>query len=113
MDKLTQIIGQRLRARRLELGYSQEVTAEKADLHPTYIGQVERGEKNATIESIEKMCTALEYPMEDLFQKLTPFESQSLIAQKCYNLISTQPIIDKKQLYTLLEDIIRYKHSEI
>ncbi len=113
MDKLTQIIGQRLRARRLELGYSQEVTAEKADLHPTYIGQVERGEKNATIESVEKICIALEYPMEDLFQKLTPLESQSLIAQKCYNLISTQPIKEQKQLYTLLEDIIRYKHSEI
>ena len=112
MDKLTQIIGQRLRAKRLELGYSQELTAEKADLHPTYIGQVERGEKNATIESVAKICVALEYPMEDLFQKLTLLESQSLIAQECYNLISTLPLKEQQQLYTLLEKIIRYKYDE-
>ena len=111
MTKLTQIIGQRLRTRRQELGYSQETTAEKADLHPTYIGQVERGEKNATIESIAKICIALNYPMEDLFQKLTPLESQSFIAQKCYNLISTQSVKDQEQLYIILEKMIDYKHK--
>ena len=58
MSKIATIIGQRLRRRRQELGYSQELTSEKAGLHPTYIGQVERGEKNATIESIEKICIA-------------------------------------------------------
>ena len=56
MSEITTIVGQRLRLRRQELGYSQELTSEKAGLHPTYIGQVERGEKNATIESIEKIC---------------------------------------------------------
>ena len=54
MSEIATIVGQRLRLRRQELGYSQELTSEKAGLHPTYIGQVERGEKNATIESIEK-----------------------------------------------------------
>ena len=41
-------IGGRLRARRRQHGYSQECVSEKADLHPAYIGQLERGEKNAT-----------------------------------------------------------------
>lgn len=45
MSKIANIIGDRLRHRRLELKYSQETVAEKAGLHPTYIGQVERGEK--------------------------------------------------------------------
>ena len=70
MSTISETVGKRLRIRRTELGYSQELTSEKAGLHPTYIGQVERGEKNLTIESLEKICNALEYPMEDLFFKI-------------------------------------------
>ena len=70
MSTISETVGKRLRIRRTELGYSQELTSEKAGLHPTYIGQVERGEKNLTIESLEKICNALEYPMEDLFFRI-------------------------------------------
>ena len=55
MSTISETVGKRLRIRRTELGYSQELTSEKAGLHPTYIGQVERGEKNLTIESLEKI----------------------------------------------------------
>lgn len=110
MSKLTEIIGQRLRLRRQELGYSQELTAEKAGLHPTYIGQVERGEKNATIESLEKICIALNLPMEDLFFKIILTDTTHKTAQKCYELIINQPPKDQEDLYTLLENIIQYKH---
>lgn len=44
-NSITVIIGQRLRIRRNQLGYSQNLTSEKADMHPTYVGQIERGEK--------------------------------------------------------------------
>ena len=63
MSDITTIVGQRIRTRRQQLGYSQELASEKAGLHPTYIGQVERGEKNLTIKSIEKICIALDYPI--------------------------------------------------
>ena len=49
---IAKIIGDRIRAYRNQKGWSQEYLAEKADVHHTYIGQLERGEKNATIESI-------------------------------------------------------------
>lgn len=111
MSEIATIIGQRLRLRRQELGYSQELTSEKAGLHPTYIGQVERGEKNATIESIEKICTALDYPMEDLFNKIITTDSKCKTARKCYDLIISQPTDDQENLYILLEDIIRYKNK--
>ena len=111
MSEIATIVGQRLRLRRQELGYSQELTSEKAGLHPTYIGQVERGEKNATIESIEKICMALDLPMEDLFNKIVATNSKHRVAQKCYDLIISQPIKDQENLYILLEDIIRYKHK--
>ena len=54
MSELTKIIGQRVRNYRTEKGLSQEKLAELSGCHPTYIGQVERGEKNATLDSIER-----------------------------------------------------------
>lgn len=111
MSEITTIVGQRLRLRRQELGYSQELTSEKAGLHPTYIGQVERGEKNATIESVEKICIALDLPLEDLFNKIIPYNSKCITAQKCYDLILNQSPEDQEILYALLEDIIKYKHN--
>lgn len=109
MSEIAKIVGQRLRQRRQELGYSQEVTSEKAGLHPTYIGQVERGEKNATIESIEKICIALDYPMEDLFNKIVSTDSRYKSAKKCYDLIVSQPLDDQDTLCLLITDIIKYK----
>ena len=52
MSEIAKIIGQRLRCYRIQSGLSQEKVAERSGCHPTYIGQVERGEKNATLESI-------------------------------------------------------------
>ena len=50
MDKKLLInIGNRVRQRRLELGLSQEGLSEKVGLHRTYIGMIERAEKNITI----------------------------------------------------------------
>lgn len=109
MSTISETIGKRLRKRRTDLGYSQELTSEKAGLHPAYIGQVERGEKNPTIESLEKICNALQYPMEDLFYQINAFDSQDTTAQKCYELIIEQPKTEHKQLYNILDAIIKYR----
>ena len=103
------VIGQRLRARRMQLGYSQDYTSEKAELHPTYIGQLERGEKNATLVSVEKVCRALNLPMEELFANLVAEKSPLRPAQKCYDLIVSQPIRDQKKICAIIEDVIKYK----
>ncbi len=111
MSKIAKIVGQRLRNRRLELGYSQEVASEKAGLHPTYIGQLERGEKNATLESIEKVCIALEYPMEELFSNIVFFEKQGEIAGQCYDLIISRSLREQEVLLNILKQIIEYKED--
>jgi transcriptional regulator with XRE-family HTH domain len=51
--------GANLRSRRLALGLSQEEFAEKADLHWTYIGGIERGERNLGLLNIVKVARAL------------------------------------------------------
>lgn len=58
--------GLKARMRRYEIGLTQEELAEKADLHPTYIGSVERGERNISLENIIVLSQALSCSPKDL-----------------------------------------------
>jgi transcriptional regulator with XRE-family HTH domain len=58
-DKLSAIVGNNIRKYRKSLNISQEELAEKADLHRTYIGGIERGERNITLDSLQIIATAL------------------------------------------------------
>jgi transcriptional regulator with XRE-family HTH domain len=60
--------GVKVRQRRIELGISQEELAARAGLHRTYIGMIERAEKNITLENIEKVCKALNLSISDFFK---------------------------------------------
>ncbi len=51
--------GEKVREERLKRNLSQETLAEKAGVHRTYIGMIERAEKNITLENIEKISKAL------------------------------------------------------
>lgn len=57
---LVEIFARNVRRRRLALGWSQEVLAEAAGVHRTYVGMLERAEKNVTIYNIERIATALD-----------------------------------------------------
>ncbi len=59
--------GEKVRFYRKSKGLSQEELSFKADLHRTYIGMIERAEKNITLTNIEKIANALEIDIKDLF----------------------------------------------
>jgi transcriptional regulator with XRE-family HTH domain len=67
--KLKKIFSNNVRKYRIKQNLSQEELAEKAGLHRTYIGSVERGERNITINVMEKICIALEMSIIDLFKE--------------------------------------------
>lgn len=58
--------GLKVRMRRYEVGITQEELAEQADLHPTYVGSVERGERNIALENIIALAKALKCSPKDL-----------------------------------------------
>jgi transcriptional regulator with XRE-family HTH domain len=59
--------GERVRALRLTAGMSQEDLGEKAGLHRTYVGSVERGERNIGLENIHALARALGVEIRRLF----------------------------------------------
>lgn len=58
--------GKKVREERLKLHLSQEELASKAGVHRTYIGMIERAEKNITLENIEKVAKALKLNINEL-----------------------------------------------
>ena len=66
---LKALLGLAIKAQRGSLGISQEELAYRAGLHRTYISDVERGARNPSIESIEKLASALEVSLSILFEQ--------------------------------------------
>lgn len=62
--------GDKIRELRKEKGLSQEELADKADLHRTYIGMIERAEKNITLLNIKKIAVALDVEIKILMDEL-------------------------------------------
>lgn len=60
--------GSRVKEERLRLGISQEELASRANVHRTYIGMIERAEKNITLENIGKIASALGLSISDLLR---------------------------------------------
>lgn len=109
MSELSKLIGQRIRNYRTQQKLSQEKLAELSGCHPTYIGQVERGEKNATLESIEKITSALNISLSQLFEKLGNEETSDNIPLKVYEFFSAKTKSEQEHLYRLLIEMDSYK----
>jgi transcriptional regulator with XRE-family HTH domain len=65
-NKILITFGEKVLEIRKEKGLSQEELAHKADLHRTYIGMIERAEKNITLINIEKIANALNIDIKEL-----------------------------------------------
>ena len=110
MSELSREIGQRIRNYRTQQKLSQEELAEKCGLHPTYIGQVERGEKNATIESISKIAAGLSVSLSTLFENIeSTASSDKSCAAKAYELIQSLPKTSQEKILLILKTIVEFK----
>ena len=69
MDKL-KTFGEKIRKIRMERELSQEKLAFLSGLHRTYVGAIERGERNVSFKNIEKIAKTLKVNLEELFRDL-------------------------------------------
>ncbi len=68
VEAITRLVGQRLREFRQAKGLSQERLGELCGLHRTYVGSLERGEKNVTVVTLNRIADALLVPMRSFLE---------------------------------------------
>lgn len=68
VGELQRLVGDNLRAHRRALGLSQEAFAEVLGVHRTYMGGLERGERNLTLRSLERIAHTLKLDPRDLLE---------------------------------------------
>lgn len=64
--RLRAVLARNIRVRRTALGISQEALADLCGLHRTYVGSIERSERNVSIDNIEKLAAALDVTAVEL-----------------------------------------------
>jgi transcriptional regulator with XRE-family HTH domain len=72
LSEATVAFGRRVRQHREALGLSQEKLADRAGLHWTFVGQVERGRRNLTLHNVLKLAAALDVDAGELVRGLLP-----------------------------------------
>ncbi|MCR4779932.1 MAG: helix-turn-helix domain-containing protein [Ruminiclostridium sp.] len=104
MDSIAVTFGQRVRSIRKQRGLSQERLSEMCDLHPTYIGQIERGEKNASLETIMRICRGLNVSPSELFKNMSA-DGEKNTAETIYELILEMPAREQKAVLDIVKSI--------
>lgn len=108
-------LGLRVRYYRKQQGLSQEKLAELCSLHPTYIGQIERGEKNATIESLFHIAKGLGLPLSRLLEHLEDIpderEPDSSIPLCIYHQVLALPPEKQKQISCILDSVLAFSEN--
>lgn len=74
-------LGIRIKNKRLSKNFTQEQLAEKVELSAVYIGQIERGERKMTIETLVKLANALDSSIEELLSDSTPKNKNSKLQE--------------------------------
>jgi transcriptional regulator with XRE-family HTH domain len=96
---------------RKEQRLSQEQLGERAGLHTNYIGQVERGEKNVTIESLEKIAAGLNVSLEDLFHYVNPSKREDKLGQ-IQQLLASRSSQDHAMVLRMLTNLFDWEAAK-
>lgn len=98
--------GQRIRSLRLLRGESQEQLALRAGITPAYLGMVERGEKNPTLLTVEKLCGALGISLEECFSNSAQvLDCPSDISRQILLRLQTMELSEQQAVLKILDQI--------
>lgn len=106
MESISLIFGKRIKDLRTAKKISQERLAELSGLHATYIGQIERGEKSPTIDSVYKISTGLNISLSEIFENMGIDEEK--YSNKIYNEVLSLSNDKQKKIYDIIKEIISF-----
>lgn len=112
-EKISYIIGQRIYDFRTQKKLSQEALAFESEIHPAYLGRVERGEKCPTIETLYKISKGLKIPLHELLDvsiEVKPTNTEAFyriqIAMQC---LSEEEAVEVAEI---IEKLIAFKYPQ-
>jgi len=112
MSDIVRQIGDNIRNIRKSKGLSQEQLALRAEINASYMGQVERGEKNPTIDVLGKIAFALHTPLEQLvsLHSSDPMEDHDTIyAEKISHQLNGLSLKEQEVIYKLVKQMVQFK----
>jgi len=103
LEDVKKLIGDRIRQLRKEQGLSQEKLGDKAELHYTHVGSIERGEKNWSIDTLIKVAKGLNIEVADLFNFPIPPPQ----AKKIKKSLTEEINVSSPETIKILSDLLR------
>ncbi|XID92298.1 helix-turn-helix domain-containing protein [Paenibacillaceae bacterium WGS1546] len=108
-ESVFQLIGARVRSIRKAKGLTQEQLAELASTSHSYIGDLERGERNVTLQSLQKISDALGVSFFELFQygEFAEIQKKNSTIWKIIELLGDKEDADVKKALDILKALFR------
>lgn len=113
MNSIKKEVGARIRQYRLQKKLSQEKLAELSDLNTVYIGVIERGEKNPSIDILYKISKGLDINICDLLKNIDKTESCiDKYPKMVYSLLLNLNENEQKIIYDLIKTALKLNQKE-
>ena len=103
------LLGKRIREERIKLNLTQEQLAEKVDISTSYVGQIERGERNISLDTLVNVANILGVTIDFLLQDSITFQ-QDNISSQIEQIISKRTLKEKLMVLDMLK--IMFAHID-
>ncbi|MDQ8738533.1 helix-turn-helix transcriptional regulator [Paenibacillus sp. LHD-38] len=117
MSEIAGLVGENIRQLRKKRGLSQEQLALRADINASYMGQVERGEKNPTIDVLSKIAHALQTPLEKIVNVISIADAadspeEEGYATKVVHQMNGLSLKEQEAVYRFVKQLVQFKEIQ-
>ena len=111
MKTRLEILGQNIRIRRIAKGWSQEELSGLANVTPSHLGHIERGDGNPTFNTLLSLCEALQVDIEDVVKGTVeePAETKGLKLEELQTKFATLSADRQREIYSILKTLISWE----
>ena len=114
MEKISDQLGNRIRQYRLQKGLTQEALALSSGINVSFLGDVERGIKKPSIETLEKLLNALHVTFQEFFDfetSIKPFKECASL-EKLNISLKARPEDEVEMVYNIVEQVLHFNDSK-